>query len=244
MTILQALPFNANGHQAHVDDGTLVDVYLMDDQEPLIPQLGSARCGSCGDALDLRIADNAVTTLRSCPHPDGLTSVITLDVLSGKIIVSDDLRPVYNWDADDVADYNSALGQAQVTQALAKAGCAFRSIGNSCPGLYRTGDDTYVIASPGYDEDDLALPTERPRVRTGRELAGIITDLWAYSIADYAHWQSRGGDPGRLGWSDTVVDVTPGTYEFTSHSGERGFDGHTAGTVIFAHIRRVAPEKE
>lgn len=238
MTIMRALPFHANGHQAHIDNGALIDVYLVDGLEPFFsPPPG--RCGSCGDALDLRAADNAVQVANPCPYPDGLTTVITLDVPSGKLIVSDDLRPVYNWDADEVADYNSALGQAQVTRALAKAGCAFSSIGNSCPGLYRTGPDSYIIASPGYDEND-----GEPAAAPGEELAGIITDLWAYSVADYAHWQARGGEVAMLGWGDTVVDVTPGNYEFTSHSGERGFDPHAAGTVIFAHIRRITPEKE
>jgi hypothetical protein len=52
--------------------------------------------------------------------------------------------------------------------------------------------------------------------------------------------RSEGRDPGKLGWSATVADITPGTYQFTHHSGERGFDRDVAETVIFAHFERIA----
>ncbi len=106
--------------------------------------------------------------------------------------------------------------------------------------LYRTGEDRYVIASPGYDQDD-----DQEELPPGWTLlAGLITDLWAYALADYEHWRSRGGDPDSLDWGDTVTDVTPGSYQVTSHGGERGFDTHATGTVIFAHIGQISTETE
>ncbi|AVV46618.1 hypothetical protein PYK79_15975 [Streptomyces sp. ID05-04B] len=71
-------------------------------------------------------------------------------------------------------------------------------------------------------------------------MASICTDLWAYSIADLEHWKSQGSDPANLGWSDTVVEVPPGTCRFINHSGERGFDRDAVETVTFAHVERIA----
>jgi hypothetical protein len=33
--------------------------------------------------------------------------------------------------------------------------------------------------------------------------------------------------------------VEPGTYEFTHHTGERGFDQWAKGTIVFAHIQKI-----
>ncbi|WP_219505163.1 hypothetical protein [Nonomuraea ceibae] len=49
----------------------------------------------------------------------------------------------------------------------------------------------------------------------------------------------RGGDPSTLDWSDTVVDVTPGTYQVTYHGAKRGFDPDPVDDVIWAHIERM-----
>jgi hypothetical protein len=60
------------------------------------------------------------------------------------------------------------------------------------------------------------------------------------AAADYEYWLSMGGDPETLDSGDTVVHVTPGTYQFVHHSGERGFDIDSDETVIFAHVERMA----
>lgn len=232
---MRKLQFRANGHLFTVANGTLVTVftpYLDEPGDPFITELISARCGFCDQrADDLDITLTAATVRNPCPYPDGLTSIITLAVPSGKIIVADDLRPAYNWNDDELANYNSALGQHQAIEAMAKEGCAYGPVGNSCPGLYRTGPDTYVIASLAYDEesDQEKLPA------SWESLAGIITDLWAYSIADFKDWQERGGD-NTGGWY-SVVDITPGSYQFTHHTGERSFDRDAEGPVIYAHVQ-------
>lgn len=167
---------------------------------------------------------------------ESYTSVITLAVPSGKIIVTDDLRPVYNWSDEEAGDYNTALGQHNAIRIMAGQGCAYGPVGNSCPGLYRTGPGTYVIASPGWDPEK----DDAEQVPEGWELlAAVITDLWAYSVADYGDWVARGGDAASIARFDTIVDIPAGAYEFTHHTGETGFDGYSAGTVIFAHIRKA-----
>lgn len=92
----------------------------------------------------------------------------------------------------------------------------------------------YVIANLGCDEDETEVLPEG-----WVHLAGIITDLWAYSIADFEGWKSNGGDPASLGWSGNVIDLPAGVYEFTHHTGERAFDRDSPGTVIFAHVKYV-----
>lgn len=232
MDEVKTLPFRANGHQARVADGTLVDVYYGRGGELLVPAVEAAACRTCDARLDLEIADGAVLTRNACPYPDGITHVVALDVPSGKMIISDSLRPVYDWDGTGLASYNTALGQAQAAEAMADAGCAFGFAGNTSPGLYSTGTDTYIIASPGEKDGDVPL-------READRRASIWTDLWAYSAADFEDWKSRGGDPAGPDRMHGIVDVTPGTYQFTHHSGEHGFRLHAPGTLVIAHVERV-----
>jgi hypothetical protein len=224
------LPLNAKGHQFFYGDEVRV---LRSDNGvgPLVIDI--AYCAACGEYPEFQIAQDAVTVQEPCPYPNGITTSITLDVPSGKLVVTDDLRPTYDWDSAAFADYNTAQGQAQVVRAMAAIGCAYGPVSNSCPGLYRTGPDTYVIANPDFEE-------ESPSLSDDTLLAGICTDLWAYSIADFEHWTSRGGTVEKLNGAETIVEVRPGTYRFTHHSGERGFDAHAPETVIFAHVERIA----
>ncbi|MGW6600493.1 hypothetical protein [Streptomyces sp. NPDC055036] len=227
---IQTLPLKANGHVlSHENEATV----LQFDGRASFSGIAH-RCAVCDAKPTLQVTEDSVEVQDPCPYPNGITTEITLSIPSGRIVVTDDLRPVYRWERDAFADYNTVLGQAQVVEAMASIGCAYGPVGNSCPGLYRTGPDSYIIASPRCDEDD------NPSLPEDTCLASICTDLWAYSIADFEHWRTRGGDPGEIGWSDSVVDVAPGTYRFTHHSGERGFDPYADETVIFAHIERIA----
>lgn len=230
---MKQLPFNANGHLFHVPDGELVPVSSLPGDPFVISDLTASRCATCDEYPELDITGTAVTVRAPCLYRGGFTGVNTLAVPSGKVIVSDDLRPVYNWDDSEMASYNSALGQKQAADAMARAGCAYGPVGNSCPGLYRTGAGRYAIASLAYDEE-----TDQAVLPAGWEpLASVITDLWAYSIADFEDWKSRGGNPAALGWGQSVVDVTPGRYQFIHHTWEHSFNRDAAGTVIFAHVR-------
>ncbi|MBV9026203.1 MAG: hypothetical protein JO362_20985 [Streptomycetaceae bacterium] len=228
---IETLPLKTNGHR--ISRKNEVEVMRLDGLEPLIRGIAYS-CAICDERPQLHIAEDAVQVPDPCLYPDGITTKITLSVPSGKIIVTDDLRPVYDWDGNTSASYNSVLGRAQAVKAMAAIGCAYGPAGNCGLGLYRTGADSYIIASPAYDEDDT------PSLPEDTCLANICTDLWAYSVADFEHWQARGGDPGKLCRSATVVDVPPGTYRFVHHFGERGFDAHAAETVIFAHVERIA----
>ncbi|MGW7316317.1 hypothetical protein [Streptomyces sp. NPDC054865] len=193
-------------------------------------------CKVCGQHPAYEVFEEAAYVHEPCSHPDGITTTITLNVPSGKLLVSDNLRPVYNWRDDPLVDYDCVLGRARAITAMAAIGCAFGPASDRSLGLYRTEPDRYVIATPWIDFDN----DETPSIPEETCLAHICTDIWSYAIADYEHWLSMGGDPETLDSGDTIVNVTPGTYQFVHHSGERVFDVDKDETVIFAHVERVA----
>ncbi|MER6520067.1 hypothetical protein ABT246_24835 [Streptomyces sp. NPDC001553] len=237
----EILALEENGHRLALGDKPEAQVYFLAGH-PQVSRV-ARRCAICDERPSYTVADKVLQVTNPCPYPDGFTTEITLSVPSGKLLVTDNLRPVYNWDDSTFASYNSALGQAQAIKAMAAAGCAYGPVGNSCPTLYRTGTDTYVIANIDEDGGEDAIPGD-PETNTAdfnerTRLAGIVTDLWAYSIADFEDWKSRGGDLGTLGWSDTIVDVAPGTYRFTHHTGERDFDRDGPWPLVFAHIQCI-----
>ncbi|GGS85211.1 hypothetical protein GCM10010156_49780 [Planobispora rosea] len=228
---VETLPLEANGHLISRKSQVKV-LRPFDGEKPLILSAEYC-CAVCGAWPTFAITKDTVRVQEPCPYPDGITTTITLAVPSGKLLVTDDLRPVYDWNDESFASYNTALGKAQAIEAMAAIGCAYGPTSNCGLGLYRTGPDSYIIATASLDEADNPSPPDSAC------LASICTDLWAYSCADFEHWKARGGDPGTLDWSDTVVDVAPGTYRFIHHSGERGFDRDAIGTVIWAHVERI-----
>lgn len=227
MRTITTMPLRHNGHRTHRRE---VEVSTRDNHDkPVV--MAALRCAVCAVWLKYQVVDDHVHVPDPCAYPDGITTEITLDVPSGRLVVADSLRSVYDWDDAEITDYNTTLGQAQAIEVMAGIGCAYGPVGNTCPGLWATGPDNYIIARPSDDDS--------PSAAQGTCLASICTDLWAYSIADFEHWLSRGGDPDEVGSTVSVVSVTPGTYRFTHHSGERGFDSDSDAPVIFAHIERV-----
>lgn len=229
-----------NGHDIpHGEHLAVVDV----EGRPMVVGAGFM-CAICGQRPQYEMVDGAVHADRPCAYPDGITTLVGVAFPSGKIIVTDDLRPVYDVDTEGFASYNTALGQHQYAEAMAKIGCAYGAVRNTSPSLYRLrAPGQFIIASPAYSEDeddwgDCELDFTGSQYRDAEKIASICTDLWAYSIADFGDWKARGGDPATLGWTDTVVDVTPGTYQFTHHTGERGFDWN-ADEIIFAHMELI-----
>ncbi|TMR08899.1 hypothetical protein ETD86_45845 [Nonomuraea turkmeniaca] len=232
---IETLPLKANGHLLLPVGKDEVEVFkpLDDDVAPFVTGTWF-RCAVCNGWPTFRITEDAVHVQDPCPYPDGFTTTITLQVPSGRLLVTDDLRPVYDYDDTRLASLNSALGKTQAVKAMAEIGAAFGSTRNCGLGLYPTGDGTYVIATPAYSEDEV-----HPTFPESACLADIVTDLWAYSMVDFESWQKRGGDPSTLDWCDTVVDVPAGTYKVTYHGAERSFEPESADDVIWAHIERI-----
>lgn len=250
---LKELPLEPNGHLFSSSE-VLVAFYDPADTKmpPTIMSDDWQRCAMCDGSGKRKVVGDKVVATEPCSIPDGITTTITLAVRSGKLVVADDLRPIYDWsEGPCTASYNTALGQAQAVQAMAALGCAYGPVGNSCPKLFRTGPDTYVIARAEYDDgDEITSP-----LAAAEQLVSITTNLWAYSLADYDGWVARGEawiaeDPKdhaerrkRVEWLQskvaTIIDFPPGVYEFTHHTGEKDFDHYADGDVVFAHIRKI-----
>ena len=162
-----------------------------------------------------------------CPHPDGIISVITLNVPSGKLIAKDDLRQLCPIPGE--YDVNTISGQHEMYLGYAKCNQAHGQVGNSSPGIYLKEDGTYVIGLYGV-EDDVPSP--------GEEVGSICTDLWCYSIMDYSvaelHAKTLGLKFKSLLKECSVFEVPPGVYEFTHYYPR----GHTLPQV-FATFKRV-----
>lgn len=247
MTI-KTLPYNPRGHtyypEAHGQPETVEVFYPHPnnyDGVTFHTPWGSYQCAYCDTWAEFNYFEDCVESKTLCPMPNGTVTTYTVEFTSGKIIVTDDLRPQFDWrtDGEDhpdiTASYNSVLGQQQVIQHMAAQGCAYGPVGNTSPGLYRIANDRYIIANyPQDDNDEEILP---PGVTL---LASICTDLWAYSIADLERYLERGGTVGdeNNGFYDDVIDFPPGVYEFEHLTGVKGFDGH-ADTNVFATIRKV-----
>ena len=231
---------------------------------------GSFNCAVCDEYPSFHVEVDAagepvkLVAKTACTLTEGIPMVIEIAVPSGKIIVNDSLRQAFDF---DLMNYNSKAGQAEAQQIMAAQGCAFGTVGNSSPSLVRVGgaeSNSYVISN--FDED--LEPGDEGYV-AGERLAGICTDLWAYSIADLDHfvatvrakfeaadeaereklmkgelfaWAVQPGDPrdrvDQLNWSVNVVDVTPGTYRFTHHTGEASFDDD-AWPATYAHVELI-----
>lgn len=195
-----------------------------------------------------------------CTLPNGTEIVFSLDVPSGRIIVKDDLRPVFNVPLRheiDVPGYNSAAGQALHCAEQAAIGVAYGPVLRD-PSLVRIDPDRYAMVFC----DDEAEPGEDGHF-DGEILATVCTDLWAYSIADFDHWLTEakayvaanpdvedragllnwvreGANRADLPWSVSIVDVTPGTYRFTHHTARADFDQDDSWPLVAADIERIA----
>jgi len=226
---LTRLPLDQNGH-SHLWEYPTVTVDF-DEPEPA-PLFFIRECNHCGVLPTLQITDHAVVAAEPCESPRGITTSMLLPVPSGRIVYTDDLRQFYPIDSSGFANYNTRFGQAQWVTAMEAAGCAYGWVGNTGPDLWRVGKDRYLIGIPEYDDADVLLTQGWERVAPG------ALGLWAYCVADADDWITRGGGPGKPDQA-TVVTVTPGTYRFTHHTGEAGFDEHAEGPVVYADIERI-----
>ncbi len=153
-----------------------------------------------------------------CPYPEGLTSEWELNVPSGKLAIANDLRRWFPISGDH--NLNSMIGRHLEILAYSKVGMAYGFVGNTCPGVYRTGD-SFVIGAYSdelWDEDAGKYVENPDPCLWGEEVASICTDLWWYSIVDHdellrriAHYTPD----EEVDWDRiTVVDVKPGVYHF------------------------------
>lgn len=200
-----------------------------------VVNVDSGSCGNCGEYVGVEYVDEEnVRSKTECTLPDGITTVVEIDVPSGKVVINDSLRDVYDAE-DDGLNYNSKLGQHIYVERMAELGCAYGPVLNTSPGFYETGEGSYVIAraAMNWETDEEIIP------EGWVERASVCTDLWAYSIADYDDYVSKGGQIEREYGSPEVVEIPAGRYRLTHHTGEKDFDFDAEGEIIFGHFERI-----
>lgn len=176
------------------------------------------------------------------PDPFTGTTVIEIDVPSGQLIASDDLRSVPHFDIDTAQSINYGAGLDAWTRDFAdRAQVAQAFVGNTCPRVTRRQDGTLVVVSPEYDEE-----TDQPRLLDGEvTVASICTDLWSTMLTDYEHWRAQGGPEVAVANAPyaldkfSLIDVEPGLYRWTVFSNDDSFDIDRAGRVEYARLERV-----
>jgi len=187
-------------------------------------------CYTCGEEPDFETNGLVLRAKSTCPYPDGIPLIFELNVPSGVMIVANDLRR--HFDFQGYYSVNTVIGCVKTTKAMEAVGCAYAFVGNSCPGVYKTKEDTFVIASMGYDRE-----TDKEIQPEGVHVAGIVTDLWWYSIVDGDEFARRGCEGE---YDVDRVQVRPGVYRFTHHSLDHE-DNFETQPFIYTLIEWVRP---
>ena len=113
------------------------------------------KCGVCGDELVLETDGWTLRAVSTCPYPDGPIFDFELNVPSGRMVVANDLRPLFDFMGD--FDINTCVGGMKHSLAMAENGCAQGFVGNTCPGVYRLDDNRLTVADGGRREEEMAL---------------------------------------------------------------------------------------
>jgi hypothetical protein len=189
---------------------TFVRAYISQNKLPepmLIYTMPSYRaCGECDAHFSLYTDGLKIWTPHTCPHPNGPPPYwYDFEFPSGKIVIENDSRHLLP-DHGDLGG-NGSVWEQRITSYYAQRQMAHFFVGNTCPGFWRVGPDSYIIAPRPHDAnyDDIEVPWER--------LGGICTDLWWYSIMDHDKYFDLGGKAEKF--HQDIIEVTPGTYRFT-----------------------------
>lgn len=167
------------------------------------------------------------------------TTVIEIDVPSGRLIASDTLCNLEHFDVDPPLSINYGFGLDVWAKIFAELNLAYAFVGNTSPSVIRDADGLIQVVS-------LDWKTGQPELAAGEKIvAGICTDLWAAMLTDYQGWLDHGGPdvaaanaPYQL-TKYTVIEVTPGKYRWTVYSHSDRFDRDRRGRVTYAQLELI-----
>lgn len=243
--------FDTRGHNFGFRDGRDILVMEADQFSPEIRVIGgSIDCFYCSEFQSWKKEGDKFVAQTECEYANFTTYSVKLNVPSGRIVVADDLRGVFG-DAEEVRpeleqeDYNATKGRVLHARVYEELGVAYGCVLNTCPDVFLVSDgdeQKLVIASTEWDEE-----ADEPIIPAGwTKIAGICTDLWAYSIADYDDYVAKravaeeAGFPSGRDADVEVAEIPAGVWEFTHFAEQAGFDYHAAGVVIFAEAKRIS----
>lgn len=208
VAILRGLTLDFRGHYRRGTARLHASIQWRDkDSKPSNLVLFENGCPFCElRAQKWTLQDGVYHPMNDCPNPDGIRMVWEQDFPSGKILVANDLR----WlNRVPTGSLEGVFGVYQSILAFARIGMTVAfGIGNTCPSIFRDGDDGLVV---------------RHRADGERGLYTVCTDLWAYSMIDLEEGRRRALAAGMsepafdnmLSTGDVrVLKVPPGKYRF------------------------------
>lgn len=248
--LLKGLPFDAKGHEfsRDVPGGRIRFIDLNIQQMASLEKIlkgkkkgeikfykGSyeTECYVCGKKVALATNGTSIFAASLCPYPDGIPLEFELNVPSGVMVVANDLRPTFGFLGS--YDVNKSIGCVKTTKAMEAIGCAHAFVGNTCPGVYRIGENKFIVASRGTGEGNDDKPIDPP----GEHVGGIITDLWWYSIVDLDEFKRRGLKVDKR--NVDLVKTRPGVYKLAHFRHLKKFWDDCNHPVIYTEIEWVRP---
>lgn len=186
-------------------------------------------CCICGQRVHLELVEavdegdlkGIMRADSDCMYPNGLEYTVQLDVPSGKMVVANDLRPLFDVSRD--YNINTDMGCMMHTIAMADNKCASAFVGNTSPSFMELSKTHYQISSGSCDMDP-----------PGIQRAYICTDLWWFCVVDLNEYLARGGNQNDR--DITIVEVPIGIYEFTHYFHRKDFDRDDR-PVVFTDIK-------
>lgn len=208
-------------------------------------------CSFCGaedfyletDGIGVRLATDP------CPFEAGLPPTEwELNVPSGKLVIANDLRQIFPLPEAEDFSIDTAYGCKQTALAYAQHGMSHAFVGNTCPSVYQLGKGVYKISNAPSTEmwnGKKYVDIDPPLPFDGKQVAGICTDLWWYSICDQAEFKRRCKRFGvkQAEFNAEVINVKPGVYRFRHNDFvEQGGPGEVVYTQ-FEWVREPDPVK-
>lgn len=215
---------------------------------------GNESCTYCGQSEFLTDGFK-IWAETPCPYPEGIPCEIILDVLSGKVVIGNDFRNVFPGATDQEGPefyVNASYGIHGTIKDHEADKMAHFFVGNSSPDVYKTGEDTLMIANPPSEDKEIIVPTgvaeyvDNPEydewLKDKQDLGGVCTDLWWVSMVDGDEAVKRGMDinpESGPGWTEYVhFDCTPGRYAITYNGMMKSFN-RDESPAIYATMRRL-----
>lgn len=206
-----------------------------------VPLIGLyIECGECAERITISTNGVSWKNDKPCPYPLGLgPTIFELNVPSGKMVVANDMRKLF----PVIRDYsiNHAIGILKTEMAYAEVGMAHCFVGNSSPGMYRMqGTDRFVIGPKGLS---LRQNPKWAAKDKSRQVAGICTDLWWFSICDYDEFVKRNKSKPLNEHGYETVSCKPGVYQFKHVYRSCDHDAYDS-PQIYTYIKRIRkPDK-
>lgn len=237
---LEPMPMPLFSRLTSADDDELERLFAAWKSKTPLPEpiaLGAlyhSECTYC-EVKDWSYDGFTLQALQPCPNSHCINVEVELDVPSGQLVVANDLRELFP--APENHDINRVYGLAQTTHSYAEHGPMLHFfVGNTCPSLFPAGENAFLVASCGYDEETDA-DIDVPGV-SGESVATVCTDLWWVSIADAGIARSRGLKT--LGNYETIIDVEPGRWRLTYYGCRKDFDRDSNRPIIYADLVRIS----